>query len=114
MSIRKLVAEYPDIFSKDKYKYILEQDAGDPGVSMEYYIDEIIGIDDFTYDDYLGAHKITEDEERKLLEKSKKYPETYSEDYSLLDELSNKGLIKLNKTKKSVQLELPLTYPEKK
>ena len=56
MSIRKLKLEYPEIFTEKKYP---EQDAGDPGVSMEYYIDEIIGLDDYTYDDYLGKHKLT-------------------------------------------------------
>jgi arginyl-tRNA synthetase len=63
MSLRKLKLEYPEIFTEKKYP---EQDAGDPGVSMEYYIDEIIGLDDYTYDDYLGKHKLTLEEERKL------------------------------------------------
>ena len=65
MSIRRLVEKYPEIFSKEKYQSIIDQDAGDPGVSMDYYIDEIIGIEGYDYDDYLGKHKLTEEEERK-------------------------------------------------
>jgi hypothetical protein len=64
MSLRKLKLDYPEIFTEEKYP---EQDAGDPGVSMEYYIDEIIGLDGYTYDDYLGKHKLTLEEERKLI-----------------------------------------------
>jgi hypothetical protein len=52
---------------------------------MEYYIDEIIGLDDYTYDDYLGKHKLTLEEERKL---KKNYG---SEE---IDELREKGWIK--------------------
>lgn len=79
MSIRKLVEKYPEIFSKEKYNYIWKQDAGDPGVSMEYYVEEIIGLD---YDDYLGKHQLTDEEERKL------------KDYTLLDEIREKGWVK--------------------
>jgi len=82
MSLRKLKLEYPEIFTEKKYP---KQDAGDPGVSMEYYIDEIIGLDDYTYDDYLGKHKLTLEEERKL---KKNYG---SEE---IDELREKGWIK--------------------
>ena len=82
MSLRKLKLEYPEIFTEKKYP---EQDAGDPGVSMEYYIDEIIGLDDYTYDDYLGKHKLTLEEESKL---KKNYG---SEE---IDELREKGWIK--------------------
>jgi hypothetical protein len=82
MSLRKLKLDYPEIFTEEKYP---EQDAGDPGVSMEYYIDEIIGLDDYTYDDYLGKHKLTLEEERKL---KKNYG---SEE---IDELREKGWIK--------------------
>ena len=55
MSLRKLKENYPEIFTEEKYP---EQDAGDPGVSMEYYINEIIGLDDYTYDDCLGKYKL--------------------------------------------------------
>lgn len=65
MSLRKLKENYPEIFTEEKYP---EQDAGDPGVSMEYYINEIIGLDDYTYDDCLGKYKLTLEEERKLRE----------------------------------------------
>lgn len=77
MSIRKLIENYPEIFAEKKY---LEQDAGDPGVSMEYYIEEIIGLDD-----YLGKYKLTLEEERKL-------KENYGSEE--IDELREKGWIK--------------------
>ena len=31
--------------------------SGDEGVSDEYYINEIIGIDEFTYTDWIGGKK---------------------------------------------------------
>ena len=37
--------------------------AGDVGVSDEYYINQIIGIDEFTYDDWIG--NVTGKEKKK-------------------------------------------------
>ena len=51
MSIRLLVQQYPEIFVKEKYQNYIDRDAGDPGVSLAYYIEEILVIDDYTYDD---------------------------------------------------------------
>ena len=42
MSIRLLVQQYPEIFKKEKYQNYIDRDAGDPGVSLAYYIEEII------------------------------------------------------------------------
>lgn len=99
MSIRILVEKYPEIFSKEKYKKRLDQienaDAGDPGVSMEYYIDEIIGIEGYTYDDHIGKHKLTKEEEQKCKEyyKDSPYSDDFPKDYTLVDELREKGWI---------------------
>ena len=96
MSIRRLVEKYPEIFSKEKYQSIIDQDAGDPGVSMDYYIEEIIGIEGYDYDDYLGKHKLTEEEERKCREyyKDSPYQDDFSENDTLVEELREKGWIK--------------------
>ena len=42
MSIRLLVQQYPEIFVKEKYQNYIDRDVGDPGVSLAYYIEEII------------------------------------------------------------------------
>ena len=39
-------------YNKAVNQSIIDQDAGDPGVSMDYYIDEIIGIEGYDYDDW--------------------------------------------------------------
>ena len=97
MSIRLLVQQYPEIFKKEKYQNYIDRDAGDPGVSLAYYIEEIIGIDGYTYDDHLGKHALTADEEKACKEYYKL--EIYennkvSKDYTLVDELREKGWIK--------------------
>lgn len=97
MSIRLLVQQYPEIFKKEKYQNYIDRDAGDPGVSLAYYIEEIIGIDGYTYDDHLGKHTLTADEEKACKEYYKL--EIYennkvSKDYTLVDELREKGWIK--------------------
>ena len=97
MSIRLLVRHYPDVFKKEKYQKKIDfynnLDAGDPGVSLEYYIDEIIGIDDYTFDDHIGKHTLTADEEIACKEYFKDTPHV-PKDYTLVDELREKGWIK--------------------
>jgi hypothetical protein len=97
MSIRLLVQQHPEIFVKEKYQNYIDRDVGDPGVSLAYYIEEIIGIDDYTYDDHLGKHTLTVDEEKACKEYYK--PEIYEnnnipKNYTLVDELREKGWIK--------------------
>jgi glycine/D-amino acid oxidase-like deaminating enzyme len=58
---------------------------------------EIIGIDDYTYDDHLGKHTLTADEEKACKEYYK--PEVYEnnnipKNYTLVEELREKGWIK--------------------
>jgi len=96
MSIRLLVQKYPKIFKKEKYDKYINRDVGDPGVSLEYYIDEIIGIKGHTYDDYLGKHTLTTDEEKACKEyyNSSDFKNDHiPKDYTLVDELREKGWI---------------------
>ena len=112
MSIRKLVREYPEIFPKEKYQdhidHLNNLDVGDAGVSMEYYIEEIIGIDGYTYDDHIGSHKITAEEKRKLIELDKKekreysnlkddrdYQKRFGKKYNLIGDLLDRGWIEI-------------------
>ena len=112
MSIRKLVREFPEIFTKEKYQDCIDHlnnlDVGHPGVSMEYYIEEIIGIDGYTYDDHIGSHKITAEEKRKLIEFDKKeklkyfsikddrdYQKRFGKKYNLIGDLIKRGWIEI-------------------
>ena len=101
MSIRLLVRHYPDIFKEEKYQkkidYYNNLDAGDPGVSLDYYIDEIIGIDDYTFDDHIGRHTLTADEEiacKEYYNSSVCKNNNVPKNYTLVDELREKGWIK--------------------
>lgn len=98
--IRQLVRKYPEIFKPEKYKKIIDYynnlDAGDPGVSMEYYVEEIIGVDGYTYDEWIGKHKPTEEEERLCKEyynDGKPWPGDTPKDYTLVNELREGGYI---------------------
>lgn len=66
MSIRKLNRHFPDVF---KYKAGDQYTAGTyGGLDDEYFVEEIIGIPGYTYDDYLGKHNITQDEKQRLIQ----------------------------------------------
>ena len=47
----------PIKFTKDSKKEPTYFLSGDEGIDDEYFINEIIGIDEFTYQDWLGDRK---------------------------------------------------------